>query len=150
MRKSDKKPRILIYFPNSFIKFNKTWTFMKDPILIKCHCILTFLSMGAQWLSGRVLDSRPRGRGFEPHWLHYVVSLSKTHLSLLSTQEEPSLLIWKIVDWDLKKQIKQTKTLSLRFVRGLWHFSYHIHLYSNRTMARLNREVVVLDHLDNR
>ena len=30
--------------------------------------------MGAQWLSGRVLDSRPRGRGFERH---YVVSLSK-------------------------------------------------------------------------
>ena len=22
---------------------------------------------GAQWLSGRVLDSRPKGRGFEPH-----------------------------------------------------------------------------------
>ena len=22
---------------------------------------------GAQWLSGRVLDSRPRGRGVEPH-----------------------------------------------------------------------------------
>ena len=33
--------------------------------------------MGAQWLSGRVLDSRPRGRGFEPHWRHCVVSLSK-------------------------------------------------------------------------
>ena len=32
---------------------------------------------GAQWLSGRVLDSRQRGRGFEPHWLHCVVSLSK-------------------------------------------------------------------------
>ena len=31
---------------------------------------------GAQWLSGRVLDSKSRGRGFEPHW---VVSLSKTH-----------------------------------------------------------------------
>ena len=31
---------------------------------------------GAQWLSGRVLDSRPRGRGFEPHRRH----LSKTHL----------------------------------------------------------------------
>ena len=30
--------------------------------------------MGAQWLSGRVLDSRPRGRGFEPHRLHFVVS----------------------------------------------------------------------------
>ena len=33
--------------------------------------------VGAQWLSGRVLDSRPRGRGFEPHRRHCVVSLSK-------------------------------------------------------------------------
>ena len=32
---------------------------------------------GAQWLSGRVLDSRPRGRGFKPHRPHCVVSLSK-------------------------------------------------------------------------
>ena len=29
------------------------------------------------WLSGRVLDSRPKGRGFEPHRRHCVVSLSK-------------------------------------------------------------------------
>ena len=34
---------------------------------------------GAQWLSGRVLDSRPRGRGFEPNRRHCNVSLSKTH-----------------------------------------------------------------------
>ena len=40
---------------------------------------------GAQWLSGRVLDSRPRGRGFKSHGRHFVVSLSKTHTSLLST-----------------------------------------------------------------
>ena len=33
--------------------------------------------MGAQWLSGRVLDLRPRGHGFEPHRRHCVVSLSK-------------------------------------------------------------------------
>ena len=32
-------------------------------------------------LSGRVLDSRPKGRGFEPHRRHCVVSLSKTHIS---------------------------------------------------------------------
>ena len=32
---------------------------------------------GAQWLSGRVPDSRPRGRGFESHRCHCVVSLSK-------------------------------------------------------------------------
>ena len=29
------------------------------------------------------LTQRPRDHGLEPHWLHYVVSLSKTHLSLL-------------------------------------------------------------------
>ena len=33
--------------------------------------------MGAQWLSGRELDSRPLGYGFEPHLCHCVVSLSK-------------------------------------------------------------------------
>ena len=32
---------------------------------------------GVQWLSGRVLDLRPRGGGFEPHRRHFVVSLSK-------------------------------------------------------------------------
>ena len=33
--------------------------------------------MGAQWLSGRVLDSRLRGRGFEPHRHHCVVVLER-------------------------------------------------------------------------
>ena len=32
---------------------------------------------GTQWLSGRVLDSRPRGRGFEPHRRHCVVVLEQ-------------------------------------------------------------------------
>ena len=32
---------------------------------------------GAQWLSGRVLDSRPKGRGFEPHRRHCVVILEQ-------------------------------------------------------------------------
>ena len=30
---------------------------------------------GAQWLSGRVVDSRPRGRVFEPQGHHCVVVL---------------------------------------------------------------------------
>ena len=67
---------------------------------------------GTQWLSGRVLDLRPRGHGFEPHRHHCVVSLSKTHVFLLSTgstQEDPSRHNWKIIDWDVKDQIKQTK-----------------------------------------
>ena len=32
---------------------------------------------GAQWLSGRVLNSRLRGRGFEPHGHHCVVVLEQ-------------------------------------------------------------------------
>ena len=32
---------------------------------------------GAQWLSGRVLDSRPKGCGFEPHRCHCVVVLEQ-------------------------------------------------------------------------
>ena len=38
---------------------------------------------GAQWLSGRALDSRPRGRGLEPHRRHCVVFLSKNINSCL-------------------------------------------------------------------
>ena len=54
-----------------------------------------------------MLDSRPRGHGFEPCRRHCVVSLSKTHLSLFSTgsiQEDPSRHNWKIVDLDEKNQ----------------------------------------------
>ena len=36
-----------------------------------------FLFLGAQWLSGRVLDSRPKGRGFEPHRHHCIVVLEQ-------------------------------------------------------------------------
>ena len=35
----------------------------------------------AQWLSGRVLDSRPRGHGFEPHRRHCVVVNEQDNLS---------------------------------------------------------------------
>ena len=38
-------------------------------------CIQADCDMGAQWLSGRVLDSRQRGRGFEPHRRHCDVVL---------------------------------------------------------------------------
>ena len=44
----------------------------------------------AQWFSGRVLDSRPKGRGFEPHWRHCVLVLEQDTL-FLAYQEDPSL-----------------------------------------------------------
>ena len=47
--------------------------------------ILTFYARneGAQWLSGRVLDLRPRGPKFEPHRRHCIVSLIKNMNSSL-------------------------------------------------------------------
>ena len=66
--------------------------------------------LGAQWLSGRVLDLRRRGCGFETHRHYGIVSLSKIHYSLFSTgsnQEDLFRHNWKIVDWDVKNQIKQ-------------------------------------------
>ena len=36
-----------------------------------------FILKGAQWLSGRVLDSRLKGSGFEPHRRHCVVVLEQ-------------------------------------------------------------------------
>ena len=40
-------------------------------------CISILKLEGEQWLSGRVLDSRPRGCGFEPHKRHCVVVLEQ-------------------------------------------------------------------------
>ena len=41
----------------------------------------------AQLLSGRVLDSRPWGCGFKPHWHHCILSLSNSiSLSLVLVQ----------------------------------------------------------------
>ena len=47
--------------------------------MYRIYSTVTFspISLGAQWLTGRLLDSRPRGCGFEPRRLHCVVSLSK-------------------------------------------------------------------------
>ena len=41
------------------------------------YYIYIYIYKGARWLSGRVLDSRPKGRGFEPHRRHCVVVLEQ-------------------------------------------------------------------------
>ena len=67
---------------------------------------------GVQWLSGRVLDWRPRGRGFEPHRRHCVVSFSKNI--------NPSLVMVPFITETLlmrrKNQIKQTNDDGLQTV----------------------------------
>ena len=56
------------------------------------QCYILNTNVGAQWLSGRVPDSRPRGRRFQPHRRHCVVSLSKTiNPSLVLVQPRKTL-----------------------------------------------------------
>ena len=57
--------------------------------------------------SGSVLDPRPRGRGFEPHQRHCVVSLSMTHLSLVSTGSTQEYLSWH--NWKIGKVTTQCR-----------------------------------------
>ena len=64
-------------------EFKYIWRLIKPyysvPLqFMLCIVLCIFLVvLGAQWLNGRVLDSRPSGSGFEPHRRHCVVSLSK-------------------------------------------------------------------------
>ena len=73
-------------------------------------------SLGAQWLSGRVLDSRPKGLGLEPHRRHCVVSLSKNiSPSLVLVQPRnirPFITERLLMGRKESNQIKKTKTSS--------------------------------------
>ena len=67
--------------------------------------------MGAQWLSGRVLDWRPKGHGFEPHGRLCVVSLSKNinpNLVLVQPRKNHPFITERLL-MGLKKS-NQTKT----------------------------------------
>ena len=50
---------------------------IEHPYQKPSNCNMHSLKMGAQWLSGRVFDSRPRSRGLEPHRRHCVVVLEQ-------------------------------------------------------------------------
>ena len=58
-----------------FFAYLKRIPFFK--LFIKSVCNIKI--EGAQWLSGGVINSRPKGNGFKPHQHHCVLSLSKTH-----------------------------------------------------------------------
>ena len=74
--------------------------------------------MGAQWLSGRVLNSRPKGRGFEPHRRHCVVSLSKNiNPSLVLVQPRktrPNITERLLMG---RKELTQTNRLQVKIYR---------------------------------
>ena len=83
------KLRVLVYI---FVLF--PWSVVSRQVIVFA-CVIVFgpvrlmmilivynvcinIKMGAQWFSGRVLDSRPRGRGFEPHRRHCFVVLEQS------------------------------------------------------------------------
>ena len=57
-----------------FQEYHLVKHFVGPDLNQNCFTVCELLSVGkAQWLSGRVLDSRLRGCGFEPHRRHCVV-----------------------------------------------------------------------------
>ena len=88
---------------------------------------------GAQWHSGRVLDSRPRGRGYEPHRRYCVVSLNKNinpSLVLVQPRKTRPFITEKLLMG--RKESNQTKNLAvpwlcLQFVIVV--FPDHTHLF---------------------
>ena len=70
---------------------------------------------GEQWLSGRVLDSRPKGRGFEPHRRHCIVSLSKNiNPSLVLVQPRKTRpFITEILSMGRKESNQTNKQISI-------------------------------------
>ena len=78
------------------------------------------LLSGAQWLSGRVLDSRPRGRGFEPHRRHCVVSLSKSinpSLVLVQPRKTRPFITERLLMG--RKESNQTKTNMMQLLSSI-------------------------------
>ena len=62
----------------SFIKVFQCTTYIeRTPLHYVSEKEDKHTSRGAQWLNGRVFDSRPRGRGVEPHRRHCVVVLEQ-------------------------------------------------------------------------
>ena len=65
--------------PMAMMTFELSQSVMLQKMSAGDSQVMTFKSQleGAQWLSGRVLDSRLRGHGFKPHRRHCVVVLEQ-------------------------------------------------------------------------
>ena len=68
--------KLAVGHPEDRFSPDEAYMFMNKVNNVRNGYGITIL-LGAQWLSGRVLDSRPKGRGFEPHRRHCVVVLEQ-------------------------------------------------------------------------
>ena len=76
-------------------------------------CEFPVTQVGAQWLSGRVLDLRPRGCGFEPRRHHWVVVMSE-HIYPSLVLVQPRMTCPCLTERLLmgRKESNQTKTVT--------------------------------------
>ena len=109
------------------------------------------LFIGAQWLSGRVLDSRPTGRGFEPHRCHCVVSLSKNinpSLVLVQPRKTRPYITERLLMG--RKESNQTSKQNLylyhMIAKTTHHYtlSYPVSLYHTCTIIHLNYSATLI------
>ena len=68
-----------------FVMFCWPLSTTQDNLICFLLMLYVLVNLDVQCFSGKVFDLRPKGCGFKPHRRHCVVSLSKTHESLLST-----------------------------------------------------------------
>ena len=84
------------------------------PICIAHNSVCNAGAKGAQWLSGRVLDSRLRGCEFKPHRCHCVVSLSKNinpSLVLVQPRKTSPYITERLLI--IRKESNQTNKLNI-------------------------------------
>ena len=144
------------------------WSNSKRMVLSWSHLLNTQANLGAQWLSGRVLDSRPRGRGFEPHWRHCIMSFSKNIFpSLVLVQPrktrpfitERLLMGHKESNKNIKKHKQIRRVFTIIFKQAIQRFyccvlchkclkiaSLHSDIMSASCMLGLLREVDAYSH----
>ena len=64
-----------------------------------------------------------KGRSFESHQRHCIVSLSKTLILLLDTRSAQETSQHEIVDWDINRQLEQRKSI-VKFVHDSVNMAY--------------------------
>ena len=82
-------------------------------------------SMGAQWRSGRVLDSRPRGRGFELNRRHCVVVLESSLVLAQPRKARPCLTERLLMGGKESNQNKWYDQLLPQYLMNLFNTLLH-------------------------
>ena len=95
------------------------------------------MESGAQWLSGRVLDARPKGRGFEPHRRHCVMSMSKNinpSLVLVQPRKTRPFITERLLMGSKESNKKIKKLIESWIIRSSHKPGFTLHLQETRSI----------------